>query len=439
MNGLKRELDAKEEQIQGLLAKRNALEQQRAAPARPSDREVEHLARPTEKSQIEGLTKELKSANDTIKHLESQMRQTVPTSPTSQMPNAAHTKQMNHLMNIVEEERRRRSQLEQECDHLRQSEAEMSRQLSSSRERAEELAWHLNTKEAEMKDLREQLQAMDIDMNTLRRELSAEREAVQHLQHAHQQEKQHLESRAEQADVRFKDYRRELKEHAQALQRVSKELQAERTNRERLKAELEQCRLELASVKKELRDEKGTGDLLRDQLKQYVSDFQMEKQGHQRTAQDKRGLEHRLRDLERDYRKLQQDYDSRQSPKRLSHLYKVDSQEEPPRVGRPEQQYTEYARHTPPMYQPANIKPVSDALSHSVPKAGGIQPPGGGVRMEPPSQITIHPLAPGGGVQDPRGAAGEDTAARRHPCPICGRTFPDLQKLERHASNCNGN
>ena len=74
------------------------------------------------------------------------------------------------------------------------------------------------------------------------------------------------ESRAEQADVRFKDYRRELKEHAQALQRVGKELQAERTNRERLKAELEQCRLELASVKKELQEEKGTGNLLRDQV-----------------------------------------------------------------------------------------------------------------------------------------------------------------------------
>ena len=157
VSGLKRELDAKEEQIQGLLAERSALEQQRAAPARPSDREVEHLARPTEKSQIEELTKELKSANDTIKHLESQMRQMVPTSPTSQvnwcavlrqtlhdlplcaaqMPNAAYTKQMNQLMNLVEEERRTRSQLEQECDHLRQSEAEMSRQLSSSRERAE--------------------------------------------------------------------------------------------------------------------------------------------------------------------------------------------------------------------------------------------------------------------------------------------------------------
>ena len=74
------------------------------------------------------------------------------------------------------------------------------------------------------------------------------------------------ESRAEQADVRFKDYRRELKEHAQALQRVGKELQAERTNRERLKTELEQCRLELASVKKELQEEKGTGNLLRDQV-----------------------------------------------------------------------------------------------------------------------------------------------------------------------------
>ena len=89
------------------------------------------------------------------------------------------------------------------------------------------------------------------------------------------------------------------------------------------------------------------------------------------------------------------------------------------------------------MYQTPNTKSGTE----QVPKAGGIQPPGGGVRMGPhdaPSQAYIHPLAPGGGVQNPRGAAGEDTAARRHPCPICGRTFPDLQKLERHASNCNG-
>lgn len=96
---------------------------------------------------------------------------------------------------------------------------------------------------------------------------------------------------------------------------------------------------------------------------------------------------------------------------------------------------THPSRATPPLYQTAN-RPGSA----QVPKAGGIQPPGGGVRMDPriaPSQAVIHPLVPGGG--DPRGAAGEDTAARRHPCPICGRTFPDLQKLERHASNCNGN
>ena len=157
MNGLKRELDAKEEQIRGLLAERSALEQQRAAPARPSDGEVEHLARPTEKRHVEELTKQLKVANDTIKHLELQIRQMGPTSPTTQvnwcavlcqtlhdlplsatqMPNAAYTKQMNQLMNRVEEERRRRSQLEQECDDLRQSEDEMSRELSSSRERAE--------------------------------------------------------------------------------------------------------------------------------------------------------------------------------------------------------------------------------------------------------------------------------------------------------------
>lgn len=66
--------------------------------------------------------------------------------------------------------------------------------------------------------------------------------------------------------MRFKDYRRELKEHAQALQRVGKELQGERTNRERLKAELEQCRQDMTAVRKDLQDEKGTGNLLRDQV-----------------------------------------------------------------------------------------------------------------------------------------------------------------------------
>lgn len=157
VNGLKKELDVKEERIQGLLAERSALEQQRAAPARPSDGEVEHLARPTEKNHVEELTKQLKSANNTIERLELQMRQMGPTSPTTQvnwcavlhqtlhdlplsatqMPFGAHTKQINQLMNLVEEEKMRRSELEKEYDHLRQSRAEMSTELNSSRGRTE--------------------------------------------------------------------------------------------------------------------------------------------------------------------------------------------------------------------------------------------------------------------------------------------------------------
>ena len=61
----------------------------------------------------------------------------------------------------------------------------------------------------------------------------------------------------------------------------------------------------------------------------------MEKQGHQRTAQDKRALEQRVRDLEKELRKIKQDYDSRQPHQQLGHLYKVDSQDEPPRVSAP--------------------------------------------------------------------------------------------------------
>ena len=156
VNGLKRELDVKEEQIRGLLAERSALEQQRAAPAHPSDGEGEHLARLTEKRHVEELTRQLKFANDTIERLELQIRQMGPTSPTTQvnwcavlrqtlhdlplsatqMPNAAQTKQMNQLMDHVEELRKKGRELEQECDHLRQSAAETSRELSSSRGRA---------------------------------------------------------------------------------------------------------------------------------------------------------------------------------------------------------------------------------------------------------------------------------------------------------------
>lgn len=155
VNGLKKELDVKEERIQGLLAERSALEQQRAAPARPSDGEVEHLARPTEKNHVEELTKQLKSAESTIERLKLQMRQMGPTSPTTQvnwcavlrqtlhdlplsatqMPIGAHTKQINQLMNLVEEEKMRRSELEKEYDHLRQSRAEMSTELNSCRDR----------------------------------------------------------------------------------------------------------------------------------------------------------------------------------------------------------------------------------------------------------------------------------------------------------------
>lgn len=54
--------------------------------------------------------------------------------PATQMP---QTRQMNQLLTRLEEAKRREREFEQECDHLRQIEAEMSRELSSSKEKTE--------------------------------------------------------------------------------------------------------------------------------------------------------------------------------------------------------------------------------------------------------------------------------------------------------------
>ena len=84
-------------------------------------------------------------------------------------------------------------------------------------------------------------------------------------------------------------------------------------------------------------------------------------------------------------------------------------------------------------------------------RTGGIPPPGGrgGVVPHPGDKMNEFGLGNRAGGIPPPGhrttspvpppsAKGDDSTQRRHPCPICGRTFPDLQKLERHASGCVG-
>ena len=82
------------------------------------------------------------------------------------------------------------------------------------------------------------------------------------------------ESRVEQAEGRYKGYRQELKHHAEALMKVSQELQTERANQVKLKAELNQCRQELRSLEKtghDLKEEQSTSNLLREQVEQLVT------------------------------------------------------------------------------------------------------------------------------------------------------------------------
>ena len=82
------------------------------------------------------------------------------------------------------------------------------------------------------------------------------------------------ESRVEQTEGRYKGYRQELKHHAEALMKVSQELQTERANQVKLKAELNQCRQELRSLEKtghDLKEEQSTSNLLREQVEQLVT------------------------------------------------------------------------------------------------------------------------------------------------------------------------
>ena len=82
------------------------------------------------------------------------------------------------------------------------------------------------------------------------------------------------EFRVEQTEGRYKGYRQELKHHAEALMKVSQELQTERANQVKLKAELNQCRQELRSLEKtghDLKEEQSTSNLLREQVEQLVT------------------------------------------------------------------------------------------------------------------------------------------------------------------------
>lgn len=79
------------------------------------------------------------------------------------------------------------------------------------------------------------------------------------------------ESRVEQTEVRFKDYRRELKEHAQALAKVGQELQVERANKDRLKVELDQELRSREKARRDLKEEQNTTNLLREQVGPLVA------------------------------------------------------------------------------------------------------------------------------------------------------------------------
>ena len=71
MDGLKKAMDNKEEQIRDLLAVKSALEQQRVAPPRPSDREADLLTRlQAEEDRVKELTRQLNSAEDRERRLE---------------------------------------------------------------------------------------------------------------------------------------------------------------------------------------------------------------------------------------------------------------------------------------------------------------------------------------------------------------------------------
>jgi chromosome segregation ATPase len=312
---------------------------------------------------------------------------------------------------------------------LRQKEQELGAQLRRKEEELKECRASMFDDEQRLKDMEYSYSSAQREAQERNFELSA---SVDELNGQLESLNYKMTQTTAKYEKKLKKHKEELGSYAEDLKAVVDDLKAEQKRNNQLQSEVSSLTDEKAAFKTQIKNCKSEEEFLRQQMRQFKSDFDAEKKGHTQTAKERD--EYRAKyeeEVKRGQRAQQYDPPS----KNLAHMYKAEDHFEMPRVN---QNWTAYdPRHPPhtPMGRAGGISPPGG-------RVGGIQPPGarvddlirgagggGGIRNDP-GQLTASGPQPS--------TKGNDSTTRRHPCPICGRTFPDLQKLERHASGCVG-